>query len=102
MGSQTILANTSETVISESVPFLNVTGQLSCPPIPSTTPILLTHGVLPPILVASLAYILIVVLIMGLIRPAFLELSPLQSLSHQSSIKIRNSDNCSTIEEVEE
>jgi len=110
----TVLANSSDysfqtimnTSLSDIQPQLNISLPLSCPPIPSTTPILLTYGVLPPILVASLAYIFVVVVVMGLIRPAFLELPPSQYSSRQDSLKkfpsIEESDKCSIIEEREE
>ena len=72
---------------------LNISEPLSCPPVPSETPILLTYGVLPPILVASLAYIFVVVVIMGLVRPAFLELPTSQQCSQQKSSKINKGPN---------
>ena len=51
------------------------------------TPLLLTYGVLPPVLVASAGYVAIVVIIMGLIRPGFLELPPSQYSSRRASFK---------------
>ena len=95
------------TTLSDNLPQFNISVPLSCPPVPSTTPLLLTHGVLPPILVASLVYILIVVVIMGLIRPAFLELQPSQYYRsrHNSMRKfpmIEETDKCELNEESEE
>eukprot|EP00090_Calanus_glacialis_P038617 TRINITY_DN67338_c0_g1_i1.p1 TRINITY_DN67338_c0_g1~~TRINITY_DN67338_c0_g1_i1.p1 ORF type:complete len:414 (-),score=51.90 TRINITY_DN67338_c0_g1_i1:164-1405(-) len=108
--SDTVVANTSYTIVNETLSDhlqLNASSNpLNCPPVPSTTPILLTYGVLPPILVASLAYILIVVVIMGLVRPAFLELPVSHQSSRQESTSkspiIEKRDKCSVIEETEE
>lgn len=65
----------------------NITDSISCTPEPSTTPLLLTYGVLPPVLVASLVYVFIVVVIMGLVRPSFLELPPSHYSSRQDSLR---------------
>ena len=50
------------------------------------TPVLLTYGVLPPVIVASLLYVLIIVIIMGVIRPSFLELPPSQYSSRRATL----------------
>ena len=49
--------------------------------------ILLTYGVWPLVLVASLAYVILVFLIMGLVRPSFLELPPSQYSGTRNSVK---------------
>ena len=50
------------------------------------TPVLLTYGVLPPVIIASLLYVLIIVIIMGVIRPGFLELPPSQYSSRRPTL----------------
>ena len=55
-------------------------------PDPSLTPVLLTYGVLPPVIIASLLYVLIIVIIMGVIRPGFLELPPSQYSSRRATL----------------
>ena len=50
------------------------------------TPVLLTYGVLPPVIIASLVYVFIIVLIMGVIRPGFLELPPSQYTSRRATL----------------
>jgi len=106
--SDTVIANTSYTMINATLSDtqFNASSPIICPPVPSTTPLLLTHGVLPPILVASLAYIFIVVVVMGLVRPAFLELPKSHQSSRQESLRkspiIENGDKFSVIEEAEE
>jgi len=49
------------------------------------TPVLLTYGVLPPVIVASILYIFIIVIIMGILRPGFLELPPSQYSSRRNT-----------------
>ena len=103
--SDTVIANTSYTVVNNTISdqISQLNSSLSCPPIPSTTPLLLTYGVLPPILVASLAYVFIVVVIMGLVRPAFLELPVSHHSSRQVSLRkspiIEKSEELADIEE---
>lgn len=50
------------------------------------TPVLLTYGVLPPVIIASLLYVTIIVIIMGVIRPSFLELPPSQYSSRRATL----------------
>lgn len=64
------------------------------------TPVLLTYGVLPPVIIASLVYVLIIVLIMGVIRPGFLELPPSQYSSRRATLS--NDKGPSLGEEAEE
>ena len=54
------------------------------------TPVLLTYGVLPPVIIASLLYVLIIVIIMGIIRPGFLELPPSQYSSRRPTLSNSN------------
>ena len=96
------LRDLNRTVIETTVSSLNMT-QTSLTD--TKTPLLLSYGVLPPILVASVLYIVIVVLVMGKIRPGFLELPPSQYSSRRASIakKSQSSDEgkLATVEEEE-
>jgi len=75
---------------------VNITQQMSET---MQTPLLLTYGVLPPVAVASICYVVIIIIIMGVIRPGFLELPPSQYSSRRASVAGRRSQTSS--EEVE-
>jgi len=76
--------------------------------LPTRTPVLLTYGVWPPVLVASLAYVILIILIMGFIRPGFLELPPSQysstrnSVKRNQQVKEENDDQNSILQKVED
>lgn len=66
---------------------------------PGHTPAVLMYGVLPPVLVSSILYILIIFIIMGIIRPGFLELPPSQYSSRRASVNNRRAVTSSSEEE---
>ena len=68
---------------------------------PGHTPAILMYGVLPPVLVSSILYILIIFIIMGIIRPGFLELPPSQYSSRRASVNNRRAVTSSSSEEEE-
>ena len=63
---------------------------------------LLTYGVWPPVLVASLAYVILIVLIMGFIRPGFLELPPSQKRNDKIKEEIVDDNQNTILQKVEE
>ena len=66
------------------------------------SPVLLTYGVWPPVLVASLAYVILIVLIMGFIRPGFLELPPSQKRNDKIKEEIVDDNQNTILQKVEE
>ena len=68
----------------------NVTQLLSAS---EHTPVILSYGVLPPIAVASVVYVVIIIIIMGYLRPSFLELPPSQYSSRRASMATKKSNN---------
>ena len=51
------------------------------------SPVLRSYGVWPPVIVASVVYLILIILIMGFIRPGFLELPPSQYSAIRNTVR---------------
>ena len=74
------------------------------------SPVLRSYGVWPPVIVASVVYLILIILIMGFIRPGFLELPPSQYSATRNSVKkiqpktenINGNSNSTTLRKIDE